>query len=98
MEFLRAAIAAGGNPQIAASGATVLKQGRKFRQLVTSAGKLTPAGRLYEEETNTALDTNCGYWKIHKLRVDRSVSDCLEKRLQNKGITISSNQCMLQLY
>ena len=58
MDFLQAAIAAGGAPQIAASGATVLKNGRNFRQLVTSAGKLTPAGRLYEEETNTSLDTN----------------------------------------
>ena len=58
MEFLRAAIAAGGTPQIAASGATVLKQGRKFRQLVTSAGKVTEAGRLFENESGTALDTN----------------------------------------
>jgi hypothetical protein len=58
MEFLRAAIAAGGNPQIAASGATVLRNGRKFRQLVSSAGKLTEAGRMYEDETGTALETN----------------------------------------
>ena len=58
MEFLRAAIAAGGNPQIAASGATVLRNGRKFKQLVSSAGKLTEAGRMYEDETGTALETN----------------------------------------
>jgi len=58
MDFLQAAIASGSTPQIAASGATVLKQGRKFKQLVTSAGKLTPAGRLYEGEVNTTLDTN----------------------------------------
>jgi hypothetical protein len=58
MEFVQAAIAAGSSPQIANSGATVLKQGRNFRQLVTSAGKLTPNGRLYEGETNTTLDTN----------------------------------------
>ena len=58
MEFLRAAIAAGGTPQIAASGATVLRQGRKHRQLVTSAGKVTEAGRLYEGESGIALDTN----------------------------------------
>jgi hypothetical protein len=58
MEFLRVAIAAGGAPQIVASGATVLRNGRKFRQLVTSAGKLTPAGRLYEGETGAVLDTN----------------------------------------
>ena len=58
MEFLRAAIAAGGNPQIAASGATVLRDGRKFKQLVSSGGKLTEAGRLYQGETNTVLDTN----------------------------------------
>ena len=58
MEFLRVAIAAGGAPQIVASGATVLRNGRKFRQLVTSAGKLTAAGRLYEGETGTALYIN----------------------------------------
>ena len=59
MEFLRAAIAAGSTPQIAASGATVLRgDGRKFKQLVNSAGKLTDAGRLYQGETRTVLDTN----------------------------------------
>ena len=58
MEFLRVAIAAGGAPQIVASGATVLRNGRKFRQLVTSAGKLTVAGRLYQGETGAVLDTN----------------------------------------
>jgi len=58
MDFLRVAIAAGGAPQIVASGATVLRNGRKFRQLVTSAGKLTAAGRLYEGESGAVLDTN----------------------------------------
>ena len=58
MEFLRAAIAAGGTPHVAASGATVLRDGRKFKQLVTSAGKLTDAGRLYQGETGTVLETN----------------------------------------
>ncbi len=58
MEFLRAAIAAGGAPQSAASGATVLRNGRKFKQLVTSAGKLTEEGRIFEGETGTALEVN----------------------------------------
>jgi len=58
MEFLRAAIAAGSNPQVAASGATVLRDGRRFKQLVNSAGKLTDAGRLYQGETGVLLDTN----------------------------------------
>ena len=56
MDFLRDAITAGGAPQIVSSGATVLRNGRKFKQLVTSAGKLTEAGRLFEGETGTALD------------------------------------------
>ena len=58
MDFLRAAIAAGGAPQIVASGATQLRNGRKFKQLVTSTGALTEAGKMYEAETGTALDTN----------------------------------------
>ena len=58
MEFLRAAIAAGSTPQIASTGATVLRDGRRFKQLVTSAGKLTEAGTLFEDETGTKLDQN----------------------------------------
>ena len=59
MEFLRAAIAAGATPQVANSGATVLRgDGRKFKQLVNSAGKLTEAGRLYQGETGTVLATD----------------------------------------
>ena len=58
MDFLRAAITAGATPQISASGATVLRQGRQFKILVTSAGALTATGKLYDDETITALATN----------------------------------------
>ena len=37
MEFIRTAVAAGSNATIGASGATVLRNGRSFRQLVTPA-------------------------------------------------------------
>ena len=58
MDFLRAAIAAGGAPQIVTSGATQLRNGRKFKQLVTSTGTFTDAGRMYGAETGSVLDTN----------------------------------------
>ena len=56
MQFIREALAAGSNPTIAPSGATVLKHGRSFRNLVTPGGKLTAAGRLYENEAASKLE------------------------------------------
>ena len=35
----------------------ILKDGRKFRQLVDALGNLTPAGRAYEAKTGEALPT-----------------------------------------
>ena len=55
MQFIQQALAAGSNPTIAPSGATVLKNGRSFRNLVTAAGKLTTSGRLFEQESGTEL-------------------------------------------
>ena len=56
MEFIRTAVAAGNNATIGAPGATVLRNGRSFRQLVTPGGKRTAAGRQFEEETGTVLE------------------------------------------
>ena len=60
MDFIRAAVANGRHPALAPSGATVLKDGRRYKNLVSSAGEVTAAGRLYETEMGVALDTN-GY-------------------------------------
>jgi hypothetical protein len=88
--FVQSAVAAGIEPQIDASGATIIQIGSNFRQLVTSAGKLTDAGRDYEAE-GLPLETGGLQKKEEKREMKREMKreelaeESSQKRARRRG-------------